>query len=64
MSVPDTFCFFVFFVGEDNGEPGCDGVPSQPVTGNESERTRIPTRFRFDKASPWSFTAEEALLAT
>jgi len=37
MSVPDTFCFFVFFVGEDNGEPGCDGVPN---SGQEWVRQR------------------------
>lgn len=34
--MPDNLCFFAFFVGDDNGEPG---------------------RFRFDNASPPSFTA-------
>jgi hypothetical protein len=30
INVPDTFCF-LFFVGEDKGEPGCDTFTSQSV---------------------------------
>jgi hypothetical protein len=29
ISVPDNLCFFAFFVGEDNGEPGCGATASQ-----------------------------------
>ena len=28
INVPDTFCFLTF-VGEDNGEPGCDTIISR-----------------------------------
>ena len=48
INVPDTFCF-LFFVGEDNGEPGCDTIHESILMGSIKNAQR--TRFRFDKAS-------------
>jgi len=53
ISVPDNLCFFAFFVGEDNGEPGCGAIASsQHVTHNESEKNRVPHPFSIGQSVP------------